>query len=186
MYIIKTKPLQMQGFRYGVLNYQPNNCFNAMIYSGKRSSPTFNNSTTAWALPLTPSFCMTLLIWLRTVFSLINSCFAISFVVLSCTSSSNTSLSRLVSNGLDFCSFPFKKPPLLATGSITRLRIQSSYCMTGHGWRCGLLRDWACAHSIFRQFLFGDDFTDLQAERQKSSILDFFHFIYTNQVDDGI
>lgn len=39
---------------------------------------------------------ITLEIWLRTVFSLMKSVSAISFVVLSCTRSSNTSLSRIV------------------------------------------------------------------------------------------
>jgi hypothetical protein len=78
------------------------------------SSPIRTSSTTACERPFTPNFCMTLLIWLRTVFSLIKSWLAISFVVLSCTSSSKTSLSLLVNIGFAFCSFPFNSAPLLA------------------------------------------------------------------------
>jgi len=64
------------------------------------NSPILSNSTMAWDRPLTPSFWMELEIWFRTVFSLINSSSAISLVVLSWTSSSNTSFSLFVNNGL--------------------------------------------------------------------------------------
>src|SRR5699024_1082556 len=69
------------------------------------NSPMRRSSTTACERPLTPNFCIAFEIWLRTVFSDINKSWAISFVVLSCTKSSKTSCSRLVSNF--FCLYSF-------------------------------------------------------------------------------
>lgn len=85
------------------------------------SSPIRRSSTTACERPFTPSFCIALLMWLRTVFSLINSSPAMSFVVLSCTRSSNTSRSRLVSSGFDPKSLSFinwYNPPCLRQSQI--------------------------------------------------------------------
>lgn len=84
------------------------------------SSPIRRSSTTACERPFTPSFCMALLMWLRTVFSLMNNSLAISFVVLSCTSNSNTSRSRFVSSGFVPKSFSFNwcNPPCLRQSQI--------------------------------------------------------------------
>lgn len=95
------------------------------------NSPSRTNSTTACDRPFTFNFCITLEMWFRTVFSLINSCWAISFVVLSCTSSSNTSRSLFVSKGfpLRFC---VKYATLLARALWTRgSGTQSGYFMNG-------------------------------------------------------
>lgn len=88
------------------------------------NSPSFISSTTACERPLTFSFCMTLEMWLRTVFSLINNCPAISRVVLSCTSNSKTSRSRWVNKNLLLWSVPFNgvTPPCLGMCGLTRLR----------------------------------------------------------------
>ena len=90
------------------------------------------SSTTAWERPLTPSFCMAFEIWFRTVFSLMNSSFAISFVVLSWTNSSNTSFSLFVSNGLwlYLSSFNYCNPPCLCqlkTAGMGILVVRISY-----------------------------------------------------------
>lgn len=95
------------------------------------NSPSFINSTTACERPLTFNFCMTLEMWLRTVFSLINNCPAISRVVLSCTSNSNTSRSRWVNKNLLLWSVPFNgvTPPCPGMCGLTRVRdtVNSSY-----------------------------------------------------------
>lgn len=99
------------------------------------NSPSFINSTTACERPLTFNFCMTLEMWLRTVFSLINNCPAISRVVLSCTSNSNTSRSRWVNKNLLLWSVPFNgvTPPCPGMCGLTRLRdtVNSSYVRSG-------------------------------------------------------